>query len=194
MICAKKIHDQQGMISIEMLLILSMYVMFFAGIMILINGFIIQYRLQTAVNETAKETAAYAAADPGGTGYAYEVYKAFYKMNGIKFENWGDEEADRAKSLCFAATNKDIYYKSSVYTVFLEILTDMDADIDTYLKDHGVAGGINGLILHSSQFEENGELTVTLTYNFHCFKIPFSDGWLFSKKMGCSASTRAWVP
>ena len=64
MFCAKKIKSEQGMISIEMLIILSMYVMFFAGIMILINGLIIQYRLQTAVNETAKETAAYAATAP----------------------------------------------------------------------------------------------------------------------------------
>lgn len=194
MISAKKILDQHGMISIEMLLILSMYVMFFAGIMMLINGFIIQYRLQTAVNETAKETAAYAAADPEGTGYAYEIYKAFYRMNGIKFEDWGDSEVDRSKSLCFAATNKDIYYKSSVYTVFREILMDMDPEIDTHLKERGVSGGINGLILHSSQFEEDGDLTVTLTYNYHCFKIPFSEGWLFSRKMACSASTRAWIP
>lgn len=194
MISAKKILDQHGMISIEMLLILSMYVMFFAGIMMLINGFIIQYRLQTAVNETAKETAAYAATDPEGTGYAYEIYKAFYRMNGIKFEDWGDAEVDRSKSLCFAAANKDIYYKSSVYTIFREILTDMDPEIDTHLKERGVSGGINGLILHSSQFEENGDLTVTLTYYFHCFKIPFSDGWLFTKEMGCSASTKAWVP
>ena len=196
MFCAKKIKSEQGMISIEMLIILSMYVMFFAGIMILINGLIIQYRLQTAVNETAKETAAYAAAAPEGEGTAYMIYKAFYKMNGYKTEALGNLESDRAMSLCMATTEPDRYSYSSVYPIFRSILLDMDPEMDTYLKEHGVAGGVHGLILHNSSYDgsDTGDLTVTLTYTFYCFRIPFSSGWLFGKTVACSASTRAWIP
>ena len=78
--------------------------------------------------------------------------------------------------------------------IYRYILTDMYPDIDEYLKSHGVIRGIQDLRLDYSYFKYDGDLTVTLTYNFHWLKVPFSDEWLGGKRIVCSASTRAWRP
>ena len=187
---AKKIREEKGMISLEMILMLSMYVMVFAGVMVLINGFIIQYRLQRAVNQTAKETAAYAETAAQGTGTAYMIFEAFHT---IGLDGWEDDETDWTFALCQAADRPSNYY-ANVISIYRFILIDMYPDIDEYLKSHGVGRGIQDLRLEYSYFRYDGDLTVTLTYNFHWLKVPFSDKWLGGKRIVCSASTRAWRP
>ena len=176
------------MISIEMIVMLSVYVVFFAAVMSLINAMILNYRIQTATNETAKEIAAYAAF---GGGSGSDVSKAQQSFETLKGLSDGEPSADRTEYLCAVAAQPE-KLQDYISMIFRSVILETDPDFVDHMRATTTIGGITRAY---GNIASDGELTVTIGYQMLFFKVPFTENsWFFYKNMACSATTRAWIP
>lgn len=189
----KRIHlkEEHGMITVEMLLIMTMYIMFFAGLMTLINAMIIQYRIQSAVNETVRElsvgTALKATSDE--SGQVKDTYETWIELSSPLGE-WleRDQEHDDAllKNAALLPSKLDI---SAVSKLFYSILKSSDPDVRDYLCECGYEGEYRCLTVG---YGCSGDIRLRVDYKFRCFRIPFSDGYLLEEPVTVLATSHAW--
>ncbi len=187
-------ESEGGMISLEMLLFLSLYVMFFSGLLLMMDQMIMQYRLKTAVMETAREAATFSALDVKTMYTSYQMYKEYGALNrqeehlGWKEMGW---ELSYMNTFCKAATNAEAGWNYNV--VFLALLSKKDPDLAKHMEQQLVQNGTAGLSFRNSEIGGDGVFTLTLNYRSKGIRIPFTkDSYLLSWDSSCSATTRAW--
>ena len=183
----KGFTSEKGMISVEMVLFLSMYVIFFSGLMILINQMIMQYRFQTAVMETAKEAARFSALDQDSGKTPYQLYRTFGDLQGMY--EMGDEVYWMNNLSRASGGGAGPWFQMR----FNSLMKDMDPD---HVSDHSFSRddwGNTAFSFQKSGIGEDGEITVTLNYRSKGLRIPFSENsYLLEWNGCCSATTRRW--
>jgi len=178
--------SSRGSITVEMVIFLPIFLVFFLWIMKLIDICVVQYKIQCAVAETAKEVAAFAV-------FAEEDGSAAYAGMDWAMDLLGSDGYDTKK----ARDNNLVYYSASqskgiLFYAFHQILEEANPDIDDYLKRHGVVGGISGIDLTGSEIDAEGRVTVVVSFRVQIVPLPFLDSDHFTKKITCTARTGSW--
>ncbi len=180
------LQGECGMVTVEMVTVLPLFILFFVWIMSLIDAFIVQSKLQAAAAETAKEVATYATFREEDGRPSYRCLDWVEDLLGTA--GHVNEKARDANLISYQSNQSEGVLRYCYRT----LLEDSIPELDSYLERHGVVGGIEGISLRGSGISASGDVVIVVTYRVKTLNLPFLGADAFTQTITCSATTGAW--
>lgn len=182
-------HKNKGMITIETLLCLPLFLIFLAAIIFMMDAIMVQARIQGAVDEAAKEISVFS--------YIASKESREYSVADINENNQyisqfldGGTSVDCSEVIAITSDTSFFRYKlKSLVARYLGTEYGYGG-----LERMGVVDGIDGLNFEGSSYNlyGDGTLVIKCTYYSDLSKFPILNILPFKKKMTVTATTRIW--
>jgi hypothetical protein len=180
--------SNRGSITVEAVLSISMFILFFMILMRLIDGIVIQDRVQEAVSEAAKEISISSyLADKAGDKNTCSLYQV--RADCIASTDESYVIIPYEDSLCAYALTDSSQFQDYLQLLIWHKLEE--SPVTTSLFENA---GITELDVSQSTVNPGGDGTVTIVaeYEIKIFGIGFLDDWALTRKIIVSATTRLW--
>ena len=181
-------EKEAGLITVEVAIMLTMFIMFFVAILRIMDAVAVQARIQRAVSLAAKEISAYgylenSVYDPVEFGMLDDLLFAEEVMNPVPNTTFSDHD-----SRVMSAAEDLSYYAGTLCRDILK----KDPEVEDYLKKHGVKGGLSGISFTKSSLLSDNRVRITACYRIQYLSLPFLPNNLFSKTIVVNATTGLW--
>jgi hypothetical protein len=182
--------DENGYIVVETIGSFTLFVLFMASILTLINVTTVQARVHYALTQTANELATYSyvvhASEIADTGFM-ENLDAITAFIGNVLGSEGEPK-----------TFLNVVYEALAFEMMKKYLSiGSITDADTYLRNSNVINGMNGISLENSRMlDENGDILLVADYRINysfglgAFPLPANMRTLNIRQ---TAMTKAWL-
>lgn len=175
------------MITVEVAISFTMFLMFFLLMLQFINFVILQERIQGAICESAKELSVLSYLNTTSLEAGENSLQVYSKVGDVT-SSYGDHYQDRAAIMLLK--NQE-WMSEDMQTVVRQYL--YRGNSLQYLETMGLVNGLDGLDFSGSVYDpENGEIKIQVTYEVEMLKLPFLENGHFKKKVTLCASTGLW--
>ena len=183
-------NEESGTMSVEVVIFLTLFIVFFIVIIQFMDFIIVQSKVQSALCCTAKEVSAYSAF----TGSYAEG--GHLEPNDIlllgEFSGNGSQELYEDGKRITSGIYRGVIDAAMIDQVTKEILTECYPDFDAYLRRHGVIAGLDS-IKFFTDVSDDGTMVLTAAYTIHYGRLPFFNEFIYKQSVVVNACTKLWT-
>lgn len=182
----KSVKSEKGMLTVEVVLGLTIYMAFFVLMLNLINIIYIRQKLQAALKPVAIQIS--------------RDYRANETISGMADQN-------AAQKFCDLQRRNGEYYRTYEYTPTVDLLTQAEQSFlltayerngnilsSAYMEDMGIVGGAGGIDFSGSSIDAGGDGMVDLAINYRIriVNLPFFEDAGIDINIEQHACTKLW--
>ena len=186
----KRKEGEKGIMAIEVLVFLLLFIVFFVIVIQFMNFVIVQGKIQSALCCTAKEVSAYSSLIGTTNGVSHHTTEELALIAEFSGTNDTSQLAHGTKILEGIFANG--VSSQMVGQITRELMTECYPDFDDYLRRHGLPGGLDSIRYYAKVLSD-GTLVLNASYTVQYGNLPFMDGYLYSSTMVVSACTKLWT-
>lgn len=181
-----KESTEKGMMTVEVVVGLTIYVAFFVILLNFLNVIYIRQKFQAALKPVALQISR-----------EYEVNKELQVMASQgavdKFKELEELRSMYDIEYAYEPSNDWVTYAAERFYLNIAEYENDDISVE-YLEDMGIVGGVDGLSFGSSSIDEDGNGTVDLTlkYRIRIVNLPFFEGAGIDVSIEQHACTSLW--
>lgn len=181
-----RMKSEKGMMTVEVVLGLTVYIAFFVLLLNFINILYIRQKFQAALRPVAIQISREYEAN--------KTLRALEQQNGAeKFTDLQRRNGEYYRTFDYAP-NED-FLADAVHSFHLSIYEVEDCYLkDYYLQTMGIVGGFDGIDFSGSTIDDNGngEVDLAIKYEIRIINLPFFDNVGINISIEQHACTKLW--
>ncbi|MBQ8317622.1 MAG: hypothetical protein IJX85_04730 [Lachnospiraceae bacterium] len=189
----KALREEKGMMTVEVIIGLTIYVVFLVLMMNLLNVIYIKQKFQAAMNPVAVKLSREYYVDTivaeDGVGYEKVMLDELMQRRGQGYVNLSGDFTSK-ENLRYAAIAKA---EKMLFMLTADFKTVGYASSDAY-ADMWIVGGYDGISFDGTRIDENGsgELELVIEYRIRIANLPLFGGTGLYIPVKQTASTKIW--